>query len=129
MTITAYLSGIKKGEISMGRADLLGSLEQELRRGTLVLCALGLLRRPMYGYHLVSTLAQKGVPVEAGTLYPLLRRLEGQGLLRSVWETDGAKPRKYYSLTPEGDAIYRQLQEQWKQLSHSVEEIGKEEEK
>ncbi len=107
----------------MGRDDLLGSLEQELRRGTLVLCALGLLRRPC------TALAQKGVPVEAGTLYPLLRRLEGQGLLRSVWETDGAKPRKYYSLTPEGDAIYRQLQEQWKQLSHSVEEIGKEEEK
>ncbi|MCB5942440.1 PadR family transcriptional regulator [bacterium 210820-DFI.6.52] len=110
----------------MGKDDLLGSLEQELRRGTLVLCTLGLLRRPMYGYHLVSTLAQKGIPVEAGTLYPLLRRLEGQGLLRSVWETDGAKPRKYYSLTPEGAVVYRQLQEQWKQLSHSVEEIEKE---
>ena len=80
----------------------------------------------MYGYHLVSTLAQKGIPVEAGTLYPLLRRLEGQGLLHSVWETDGAKPRKYYSLTPEGAVVYRQLQEQWKQLSHSVEEIEKE---
>ena len=113
----------------MGKDDLLGSLEQELRRGTLVLCTLGLLRQPMYGYRLVSTLAQKGIPVEAGTLYPLLRRLEAQGLLQSTWETQGAKPRKYYTRTAAGADICRQLQEHWQQLSHSVEEIWKEEER
>ena len=64
----------------MGQEELFAPMEKELRRGTLVLCVLCQLEWPMYGYSLVGALPKKGVPVEANTLYPLLRRLEGQGL-------------------------------------------------
>ena len=104
----------------MGQEELFASMEQELRRGTLVLCVLCQLEWPMYGYSLVGALSKKGVPVEANTLYPLLRRLEGQGLLRSNWETSGSKPRKYYQVTPEGKAVRARLQEAWEATVKSV---------
>lgn len=97
----------------MEKEEILQGLEMELRRGTIVLCVLSQLRQPMYGYHLVTTLADSGIPVEANTLYPLLRRLESQGLLESIWETGGAKPRKYYSTTLLGRQVYTALRQQW----------------
>lgn len=110
----------------MGQEELFASMEQELRRGTLVLCVLCQLEWPMYGYSLVGALSKKGVPVEANTLYPLLRRLEGQGLLASSWETDGPKPRKYYRRTPYGDEVYRQLKTLWAGLSAGIDNLLKE---
>ncbi len=83
--------------------DLLENLSLELRRGTLTLCVLSQMAEKKYGYALVQSLEEKGVPIDPNTLYPLLRRLEGQGLLASSWETDGPKPRKYYRRTPYGD--------------------------
>jgi len=85
----------------------------ELRRGTVILCVLAKLRRPAYGYQLVTDLAETGMPVEANTLYPLLRRLEAQGLLESSWNTEGAKPRKYYAATPFGLEVLEELKGQW----------------
>lgn len=104
----------------MDRADVLGGLEQELRRGIIVLCVLARLKKPKYGYSLVAELDGAGVAVEANTLYPLLRRLEGQGLLESSWETGGAKPRKYYRVTPTGEAVYKALKTQWQATAKSV---------
>lgn len=95
------------------KEEILSSLLQELRRGTLVLCVLRLLDSPKYGYHLVQLLKTAGIPAEANTLYPLLRRLEGQGLLESLWETSGARPRKYYRSTPLGREIRMELKSQW----------------
>ena len=69
---------------------------QELRRGTVVLASLQLLRTPGYGYGLLEQLASAGFPTDANTLYPLLRRLEKQGYLDSEWNTDEARPRKFY---------------------------------
>ena len=89
-----------------GEKELLTSLLLELRRGTLTLSVLSQMKEPKYGYALVQSLEEKGVFIDPNTLYPLLRRLEGQGLLESKWETGGTKPRKYYRRTEYGTEIF-----------------------
>ena len=103
--------------------DLLESLLMELRRGTLVLSVLSQMREKKYGYALVQRLEEKGSAIDPNTLYPLLRRLEKQGLLESVWETGGSKPRKYYKRTAYGDAIYEKLKEQWKEMAAGMDRL------
>ena len=85
----------------------------ELRRGTIVLSVMSQLKSPQYGYSLVVLLEKKGIAVDAGTLYPLLRRLEGQGLLESSWDVESAKPRKYYRLSEYGGIIFEKLCTHW----------------
>ena len=96
--------------------DLLESLLSELRRGTLILCVLSQLSEARYGY-------AKGIPIDANTLYPLLRRLEKQGLLCSEWNTEESKPRKYYKRTVYGDQIYTELVKQWNHLSAGMNDL------
>lgn len=93
--------------------DVIDSLLLELRRGVIVLGVLSQLHTPKYGYSLMQSLEEKGMLVDAGTLYPLLRRLEKQELLVSEWETSGTKPRKYYRLNENGKAVYRRLCDEW----------------
>lgn len=107
--------------------ELLANLEMDLRRGTLVLSVLSQMVQPRYGYSLVQGLEEKGVSIDPNTLYPLLRRLEKQGLLHSEWETGGPKPRKYYRRTLLGDRIYKELKHQWKLMAAGMEELLKEE--
>ena len=76
--------------------------EQDLRKGVLVLAVLSQLRTSQYGYSLRQALAERGMPIEEGTLYPLLRRLEAQGLLESEWQVDGGPPRRYYVVSLAG---------------------------
>lgn len=106
--------------------DLLSNLILELRRGTLILSVLSQVKEEKYGYALVQSLEEKGVMIDPNTLYPLLRRLEKQGLLKSEWETGGSKPRKYYSRTSLGDEIYGELKEQWEKISVSMDGLLKE---
>lgn len=108
--------------------DLLSALLLELRRGTLTVSVLSQMKEPKYGYALVQSLEEKGMAIDPNTLYPLLRRLESQGLLESRWETGGAKPRKYYQRTAYGTEIYEKLKEYWKNISIGVERLLKEEE-
>lgn len=91
-------------------------IEAELRRGVLQLVALTLLDVPRYGYDLVRLLSQAGFEVEEGTLYPILRRLEQQGVLVSTWDTGGARPRKYYSLSDEGRRQRADLVQAWRRV-------------
>jgi len=91
-------------------------LTQELRRGILVLAALSQLEEEKYGYALINSLAEKGLDIEQGTLYPLLRRLETQGLLNSEWNVDGSRPRRYYVISPEGKRILKDLADEWRNL-------------
>ncbi len=84
----------------------------ELRRGVLVLAVLSRLRTPQYGYSLRQALAEGGMPIEEGTLYPLLRRLEAQGLLDSEWNIEQT-PRRYYRLNAQGDQALSTLSEAW----------------
>lgn len=108
--------------------DLLISLTMELRRGTLILSVLSQMHEETYGYALVQSLEEKGVSIDPNTLYPLLRRLEKQGLLQSNWETGGSKPRKYYKRTQQGDEIYQELKIQWEEMSAGMARLLKGEE-
>lgn len=106
----------------MGNIDeLVNSLTVELRRGTLVLSVLSQLNNPEYGYSLVQKLEKKNSLIEAGTLYPLLRRLEKQQLLKSEWDTTESRPRKYYVLSDEGKQVYNLLKREWRSISKQLE--------
>jgi DNA-binding PadR family transcriptional regulator len=100
--------------------ELIDSLTQELRRGAIVLSALSQLFEPQYGYSLVTILEEKGVSVDANTLYPLLRRLEKQGLLESHWDTRETRPRKYYKISKTGENVYVRLSEEWRKIVKSM---------
>ena len=96
--------------------ELLSAHLQELRRGTIVLACLLILSRPNYGYALLEVLGQNGFAVDANTLYPLLRRLEKQGLLTSDWNTGESRPRKFYRTSREGAALAKALSADWDSL-------------
>ncbi len=87
----------------------------------MILCILSLLRDPQYGYSLVSGLEESGIPIEAGTLYPLLRRLEKQGLLDSEWDIDQTRPRRYYVLNPNGHDMLNRLTQEWRVMTSAIE--------
>ncbi|MFI6823953.1 PadR family transcriptional regulator [Micromonospora sp. NPDC050187] len=89
--------------------EILRTHLQELRRGTVVVASLVALRRPDYGYALLQRLSAHGFPVDANTLYPLLRRLEEQGLLTSEWNTEESRPRKFYRTSEEGESVLSRL--------------------
>ena len=101
----------------------LASHLQELRRGTVVVASLTVLRTPGYGYSLLETLSAAGFEVEANTLYPLLRRLEAQGLLTSAWNTEEARPRKFYRTTEQGEAIAEALRGEWSRLDRAITDL------
>ena len=98
---------------------------QELRRGTVVLACLIVLRTPDYGYALLERLAGFGFPVDANTLYPLLRRLEKQELLTSDWNTDEARPRKFYRTTESGAQLADLLIADWNEIQAAITKLEK----
>ena len=100
--------------------DLVAGGQQELRRGTIVLACLLLLRTPEYGYALIDRLRGLGLAVEANTLYPLLRRLEAHGVLLSEWNTDESRPRKFYRTSPDGEHYAQGLLAEWQRLDDSI---------
>jgi PadR family transcriptional regulator PadR len=97
-------------------ATLHDKLVLELRRGVLVLATLSQLGEAKYGYSLIRQLGANGLEIEQGTLYPLLRRLEDQGLLLSEWNVDGSRPRRYYRLSPAGAEVLGSLTHEWVEL-------------
>lgn len=103
--------------------DVLAGHLQELRRGTVVMAALATLSQPTYGYALLETLADAGFAVDGNTLYPLLRRLEKQGLLTSEWNTQESRPRKFYSVSDRGEALLQGLLDEWRDLHDSIEKL------
>ncbi len=100
--------------------DLIATLRQEIRRGSVVLLCLLALREPDYGYALLKTLESAGVATDANTLYPLLRRLERQGLVASEWVTDDPRPRKYYRTSEIGEEVAALLLEDWAAIARSL---------
>ena len=107
----------------MGDADAFGKLELELRRGVVVLATLSQLRGARYGYELRQALADHGMPIEEGTLYPLLRRLETQGLLRSEWKIEDGPPRRYYALNGDGRKLLKRLTDAWRGLNGAMDRL------
>lgn len=111
----------------MGDTDAFNKLELELRRGVVVLATLSQLRAPRYGYELRQALADRGMPIEEGTLYPLLRRLEAQGVLKSEWKIDEGPPRRYYSLNADGRKLLKKLTGSWQGMNEAMGRLLKEE--
>jgi PadR family transcriptional regulator len=104
----------------MDFSDILSGGQQELRRGTVVLACLLLLRQPDYGYALLDRLRDLGLSVDANTLYPLLRRLESQGLLTSSWDTEESRPRKFYRTNADGERLAVELLADWERLDAAI---------
>lgn len=93
--------------------EQINNLRLELRRGIVVLAVLSQMDTACYGYSLIQRLAEQGLDIEEGTLYPLLRRLEKQGLLESEWEIGESRPRKYYRISPIGREVLTTLRADW----------------
>lgn len=102
---------------------LLENLQLELRRGTVILAVLAQLRSEHYGYALRKALADLGLDVDENTLYPLLRRLETQGLLRSEWREEDKRNKRFYRLSSDGEVILGQLREAWQDINGSLKRI------
>lgn len=104
----------------------LENLKLELRRGCLVLAVLAQLRVEHYGYTLRKALADCGLEIEESTLYPLLRRLETQGLLISEWREEDKRNKRFYRLSKDGKLILKQLLEEWRGMGESLDRILRE---
>jgi PadR family transcriptional regulator PadR len=100
----------------MANSELLDNTTLELRRGVIVLAVLNQLDQEQYGYSLLKLLADQGLDVDQGTLYPLLRRLETQGLLQSVWKIEEPRPRRYYVISRKGRELLPRLNEAWNSI-------------
>src|SRR5260370_33729331 len=101
-------------------SEVLENLKGELRRGCLIVAVLAQLRNEDYGYTLRKALADDGLAIDEGTLYPLLRRLETQGLLVSQWREEDKRNKRFYRLSPAGDQILNQLLEEWQSINTSL---------
>jgi PadR family transcriptional regulator PadR len=99
------------------------NLRSELRRGCLILAVLAQLRQEHYGYTLLKALADRGLMIDESTLYPLLRRLETQGLLSSEWREEGKRNKRFYRLSSEGEQIFGQLLQEWHDINQSINSI------
>ena len=105
--------------------NLFENLRLELRRGSLILAVLAQLKTEQYGYTLRKALSERGMEIDEGTLYPLLRRLEAQGLLKSEWREEEKRNKRFYRLSPEGKLILKQLLAEWKSIDSSLDGIVK----
>jgi PadR family transcriptional regulator PadR len=99
------------------------NLRLELRRGCLTLAVLAQLRQEHYGYTLRKALASRGMEIEESTLYPLLRRLESQGLLTSQWREEEKRNKRFYRLSPDGETILTRLLEEWQTINAAIARI------
>ena len=103
--------------------NLFENLRLELRRGCLTLAVLAELRQEYYGYTLRKALAERGLEIDESTLYPLLRRLEAQGLLVSQWREEEKRNKRFYSLSSDGRLIFAQLLEEWQAINVAINKI------
>jgi DNA-binding PadR family transcriptional regulator len=108
----------------MENDELVQNMLLELRRGVLSIAVLSQLGREEYGYSLLKALSEKGMEIDQSTLYPLLRRLEAQGLLQSDWRiADEARPRRYYVISPQGRAVLNKLKREWSAMAETMKQM------
>jgi len=108
---------------SIANVEVFENLRLELRRGCLTLAVLTQLRTERYGYTLRKALSDDGLEIDEGTLYPLLRRLESQGLLSSQWREEEKRNKRFYKLSPVGQEILTQLLAEWERINSSLTKI------
>jgi DNA-binding PadR family transcriptional regulator len=111
----------------MEQDQVIDNLIQELRRGVIVLAVLSQLQEEQYGYSVMKLLADRGLDVDQGTLYPLLRRLETQGLLESKWRLEDSRPRRYYIISQTGKDLLPRLREEWSKFVQLIDPLLSEE--
>jgi len=107
----------------MNKSGVHEKLTQELRRGVLVLATLSQLKEAKYGYALIEEFSSRGLEIDQGTLYPLLRRLEEQGLLESEWNVAGSRPRRYYQISSAGEELLQVLTDNWLALVTVIKDL------
>ena len=107
----------------MPEKPILETLRLELRRGSLVLAVLAALKEEQYGYTLCRALTDQGMPIEESTVYPLLRRLESQGLLTSEWREENRRRKRFYHLSDPGRDVLNSLSEEWRAINNSLERL------
>ena len=108
----------------MENDELVQNMLLELRRGILSLAVLSRLSKEEYGYSLLKALSDQGMEIDQGTLYPLLRRLESQGLLQSDWRImDEARPRRYYVISMQGKAVLSKLKKEWSVMTETMQKM------
>jgi len=108
----------------MENDELVQNMLLELRRGVLSIAVLSQLSKEEYGYSLLKALANKGMEIDQSTLYPLLRRLESQGLLQSDWRiVDEARPRRYYVISTQGRAVLNKLKREWSTMAETMKQM------
>lgn len=105
--------------------DLFDKLKVELRRGALGLAVLAALREERYGYTLRQMLDDAGIQIDEGALYPMLRRLETQGLLTSEWREEGKRNKRFYRLSPDGEKVLARLLHEWNAMTASILRLSK----
>lgn len=120
LCVTHYVAA---SEMDAVDRELFEIMRLELRRGSLVLAVLACLRTERYGYTLRQALAADGLEMEESTLYPLLRRLEGQGLLTSEWREEEKRKKRFYILSPGGEAMLAALTEEWRGIGASLDRM------
>src|SRR5580700_4112742 len=103
--------------------DAYEKLRLELRRGSLVLAVLAALKVERYGYTLRRELADAGLSIDEGALYPMLRRLETQGLLTSEWREEDKRNKRFYRLSADGVALTAQLAAEWRAINSSLDSL------
>jgi len=103
--------------------DSFENLRLELRRGCLVVATLAQLRVEHYGYTLRRALADRGLDIDENTLYPLLRRLESQGLLVSEWREENRRNKRFYRLSAEGERTLGLLLDEWRGINAALDRI------
>lgn len=107
----------------MPESDPFEAIRQELRRGTVIVAVLAQLRSEHYGYALRKALEARGLDIDENTLYPLLRRLEAQGLLVSEWRDEDKRSRRFYRVSPAGTDVLARLRTEWQELSAALARI------
>jgi len=104
-------------------SELFENLRLELRRGCLSVAVLVQLRTELYGYAIRKALSDQGLAIDENTLYPLLRRLENQGLLVSQWREEDKRNKRFYRLSPVGEEVLASLLAEWRQMNSALERI------
>jgi PadR family transcriptional regulator PadR len=100
--------------------DTFEKLRLELRRGSLVLAVMAALKSERYGYTLRKVLADAGLIIDEGALYPMLRRLEAQGLLTSEWRQEDKRNKRFYRLSDDGAGLLAELADEWRAINSSL---------
>jgi PadR family transcriptional regulator, regulatory protein PadR len=122
-TVLDTLYAIQESRAIDSNSDLFENLRLELRRGSVIVAVLAQLRDEHYGYALRKALADAGLDIEENTLYPLLRRLESQGLLVSEWREEERRNKRFYHLSADGERMLERLRQEWQDINTSLTQI------